>query len=130
MKLIQLQEAAKYAWYHVSSQGDLGATVTLRPRPVTGLSMTDESDVPRVCVAPTVKQCLFSIMAEEFWEVVSYFEDDLVVYGTNERPDAPADESVEDRALTDEHWFLRPVELHRVGTLDKRGLAHRLVRYL
>lgn len=90
-------------WYHVSTE-NLGKSVTMHPR--TPLTISDgESKTPRICVCPSVAQCLIAMPGTG---------DRVYIYAAKGTP-RPAPRSVWDRATTEEHWFLDPVEFTRVG---------------
>jgi hypothetical protein len=74
-----------------------------------------ESQIPRRCIAPTIWQCCIGVP-----KVGSFY-----IYSVTVDNPIPADETVLDRHITDEHWITKDVienfgetTCHRIGMID------------
>ncbi len=94
--------------YHVSDTW-FKPTVIASPRLVE--RGEDEPPIKRVCVCPSVIQCLLAIGA--YYDYCK-----LVVYGTEETGSVMS-EGVPDSIITEERWFLEPVKFKRLYKLPK-----------
>lgn len=113
--------------YHVS-RADLGSTPTLTAQ-VPECSVPErESWKPRVCFAPTVEQCLLSLVAYRdatMADAVDHFlprtyDEEILnpaVYTTRKRLTLPP-QSKSDFKLTGERWSMSDIEVHKIGYLN------------
>lgn len=82
--------------YHLTPR-DIGNKCILIPQ-----GKDTEADLPsRICVAPSVAQCLIALPSDKF-------DSDLYIYKVNKQPDQKGTKY--DTSITEEHWFLTPVE--------------------
>lgn len=94
-------------WYHVSCKY-LGEDVIFTPR--TPRSMGDnEPKTRRICVAPTIHQCLGAIS-------LSKYDTYCHVYYTEGEPVRAKE--VTDAGLTEEHWFLKKTKFKRLASIN------------
>lgn len=107
-------------WYHVST------TLTkrvehLKPRGnEKGFNRADhEPDNARICVAPSIEQCITAIPYR--------LGDSCTIYRTQERVRASKPKKVFDINITEEGWLQVPTTFVRLGTLEfedvERGLS-------
>ena len=97
-------------WYHLTTR-NFGTHVTLIPR-AKGLFRPDnEPEIPRICVAPTMHQCLLALG--------TCLDNDINVYAAGGDP-TPC-WGVKDSEVTDEHWFLEPTTFTYSGTIELTG---------
>ncbi len=92
-------------WYHVSRR-DLGPRVALEPRRIDN---PPEPKRLRICVAPTVAQCLAAI---------DCYSLKAVVYRTANKVRAYYPYNVCDTVITKERWLLRPIHFRKVLTFQ------------
>lgn len=101
--------STKRYWYHVSTtikENEL----TLFPREDGDNRSGYEPPGKRICVAPTVEQCITAIpycLSEE-----------CNIYRTKNKVRASAPEDVFDMNITDEGWLEIPTRFVKVGTLN------------
>ena len=100
----------KRYWYHVS-QTLTGKEVKLVPRRFGDNRSTDEPPVARVCVAPTIEQCMAAVPYSSWCSFQVYRTKNKVVA-------EPATDAIPDAPITEEHWVRRKVKYVRVGYLD------------
>jgi hypothetical protein len=91
--------------YHVS-EVYLGSNPVFIPRVPEGIDTDIEcSNIPRICVAPTIEKCLMAITGDPRLE--SWIGKELYIYRfENVEYVRPTDEQVPDAYRTDEHWIL------------------------
>lgn len=116
--------------YHLSFNPDLEGTCT--PRSPDGakegnqdISITAESNQPRICVAPTITQCFQGIYpnVKHYFEVKKYPYLNMKLYKAIltkdtvfKTPKELTDNlEVWDAFVTEEHWILTPVEMKLVS---------------
>lgn len=85
-------------------------SLIVQPRVSYRFAECDETLTPRICVAPTVWQAMFSIECD----AASMSK---AIYETDEET-VPCDETVYDREITDEHWILKPAKFTKVKLID------------
>lgn len=97
-------------WYFLS-KGEFGETLTEVRSPQMAYQ---ESEIPRLCIAPTVSQCILALSA-----LVGRFN----IYTIEVDAPEPANESVCDRHSTGEHWVTQEVLDRHRGSIPirKRG---------
>lgn len=95
-------------WYHVSDTLRKDE-ITLHPR-VEGVNRCfEEPEVPRVCVAPSIEQCMTAL---------PYCLGIMSVYRTKYQVNAVKAINIEDAHITEEHWIIRPIKFVKIGILD------------
>ena len=97
-------------WYHLSSNPDLSPAINELRQPVIA---HDESELPRLCVAPTVCQCLLALSNEGAFNIYQMELDGL------ETPD----NSVWDAEQTGEKWITQVVLDKHSGSIPLRRVA-------
>lgn len=119
--------------YHVSPK-NLGSQVTLKAQIPEGCICSSEGDHPRVCFAPTIAQCLHSVVGGgsrciSIRECINNFlvtkdingkrliQYNPTVYMTQQRLVVPPQRR-SDFKLTGERWSLQDILVHRVGFID------------
>jgi hypothetical protein len=108
-------------YYHLSEK-DYGKTVEFAPRDP---GVSGESDIPRICVAPTVEGALVALggyLDEN--SVISIYE------LTGDPRMVPADVSVLDRKVTEEMWVLDTSVFEKVGNVPMEDIPDDLWRRL
>ena len=83
-------------WYFLS-QGEFSETLTDVRSPEMAYQ---ESPTKRLCVAPTVTQCILALAA---------LDGDFFIYTVDVPDPIPADETVLDRDTTSEHWITEEI---------------------
>lgn len=105
-------------WYHVS-RIDHGEVFTAKRRHSHQSCIpSKEPDTPRLCVAPSITDCLLAVV----------IEGPGYVYKSPKRRGIPA-QSVWDKDLTQEHWLVPPVTLARVAVIPAETMALSMVRH-
>lgn len=119
--LIQnLYKTPRY-WYHVSTTLK-NSVELLKPRDNDeGFNRSDsEPNVRRICVSPSLEQCLTAI---------PYFHrDTLSVYRTEKKVKAKSPVDVFDASVTMEGWIIVPTWFIRIGTLNLNSLDKKLTK--
>lgn len=99
----------------------LGEDPILQPRVPEFTSMMEDSRTKRICVAPTIYQCLIAIEASTklIEEKVNYkrYRVYRAIYDEETVRQPTADE-VSDAYSTGELWFIQPTQFHHVGVYD------------
>lgn len=95
-------------WYHVTDTKHWGESIILNPRIPVRLG-EDEPQIERICVAPTVAQCISAVRPEESF---------LCIYRTATPVSAYWPNGVSDYRITQEKWLLRPTRFVNVGYID------------
>jgi len=126
-------------FYHISKV-DLGETIVLKAK--MPASAHQEHGKPRVCFAPTLWQCVHSIVGQKppisYHDVIADFLWEIrasktrpqthtanpAVYVTHKRL-TPATSGVSDFDYTNEHWSLSDIEVQRFGYLDLEAMLFR-----
>ena len=112
--------------FHVSSI-DLGKVIEMIPKIPHSRSEGEESTIPRVCFAPTIKQCLMGIDGIDETGLLKRLKNkkyqlwmhNYTVYQCN-TPELliPAGSArVPDFHRTCEHWSLVPIMVERIGVV-------------
>lgn len=98
-------------WYHLSSTLKHKKEL-LHPRGNDeGFNRSeDEPNIKRICVSPTIEQCLVAIPY--------YNREVLSIYRTQKKVMASRPKNVFDYTITDEGWILIDTDFIRIGTLD------------
>lgn len=116
-------------FYHVSKK-DHGLTFKFKPKLPESAIIPKEGNIPRVCVAPEIFYCLRSIGSNKHlysMDIIIECRNDEggwnppAIYMTNEQPYLPP--RVSDFRYNKEHWFLKPVEMLRIGYVDLEALT-------
>ena len=118
------------------SKSDLGAKFKFIPRIPSNAIMDEEGDIPRICVSTNLYDCVRGILGmtlpstndfgcemrrfpqrQTLWEQVGEptFHP-CALYGTNRQAYLPPNHG--DFRENNEHWFLTPVTMNRLGFLD------------
>jgi hypothetical protein len=96
----------KRYYYHIRQSGSWGEKVTLEPR-ADGPNRNDlEPDVPRICVAPTIAQCIVAL-----GNIINARP--IYVYRTAKKlstKEVVEPWEVPDAMITDEAWIVEPCE--------------------
>lgn len=108
----------KRYWYHVSSTLK-SKKKTLIPWNEVKSSNRSGEEPPgeRICVAPTIEQCITAI---------PYFLSTLTIYRTEKKVLAKKAVGVFDSHITDEGWLTEPTTFIKIGTLNLRSLNRKL----
>lgn len=123
-------------YFHVTEK-DFGTSIVLKPR-VPDTQDLSEGNIPRICVCPTVFDCVAAKVAtrrlrvhhvlnlsncvfhafETIPEFVSRqaYLPKLYVYETGSTPYLPPDSF--DFRKHREHWFIKPTKFYRIGHID------------
>lgn len=106
-------------WYHVSTTLE-NDKMTLIPWDGPNAVNRDPTEPPgkRICVAPTVEQCLVAI-PYHFGATVS-------IYRTRNKVIAKKPKDVFDASITDEGWLTRPISFIKIGSLDFEHIEQKL----
>lgn len=99
-------------WYHVSHDWTK-KEILVQPRVVDRVE-DDEPDTPRICVCPTVAQCIVAIGDYTLGERFTVYEC---------QGEAVPAVGVFDSALTDEHWLLTPTLFRKVYSFKASEIA-------
>lgn len=97
-------------YYHVSTEGGEEDKIVWTPR-VPLDSAWSEPEIPRICVSPTISQCLLAINFK------AYDFDHFNIYKTNAKVYFPI--GVTDSEITKEMWLLSSSEFIKCGELSK-----------
>lgn len=105
-------------WYHVAREY-LGETVELIPK-VPNCDINLEGNIPHICVAPSILQCLLAIqgMGDRLYKnsMKTRFTTNPCVYITEKTPFIPPD--CADFRKNDERWFLDKTIFYHLGYVD------------
>lgn len=109
-----LYEKKRY-WYHISTTLNKKNEL-LEPRSNDeGFNRTDgEPDIKRICVSPTLEQCLVAVPYSKW--------DEISVYKTKEKVIARKSRKVFDSSITQEGWITISTPFVRVGSLNMARL--------
>jgi hypothetical protein len=116
-------------FYHVSKK-DHGPVFKFRPKLPESAIINKEGNIPRVCVAPELLYCLRSISSnKQLYSMDIIIEcrneengwNPPAIYMTSDRPYLPP--AVSDFRKNHEHWFIRPIEMVRIGYIDLVALT-------
>lgn len=99
-------------WYHLTRHWK-DKRLVVSPR--TPTRVPSEPQTPRICVCPTVAQCIVALGA--------YYDCGKVRVYTCEADAVPA-HGVFDADITGEHWILAPVEFTYAGKLNLEALPY------
>lgn len=116
-------------FYHVSKK-DHGPLFKFKPKLPESAIIPKEGNIPRVCVSPEIFYCLRSISSNK-----NLYSMDIIlecrneegtwnppaIYMTFESPYLPP--RVSDFRYNHEHWFLKPIEMLRIGYVDLAALT-------
>jgi hypothetical protein len=115
MKLNHILKPAK-KWYHLSTtlRDNL---IQLSPRDnAEGFNRSDdEPNVKRICVSPTIEQCLVAIPYSK-WDTFSIYQPIK-----NVNPKFPT--GIFDSEITDERWIVSKTWFKRIGILDLNSIT-------
>lgn len=99
--------------YHVS-RVYLGLKPTFEPRIPTYMSDEECKKTPRICVSPSVTQCLLGIQGiTQLRHLAMELNSGWYVYETKLK--GRAAKKVSDFGITEEHWILEPTQFNYVG---------------
>lgn len=117
-------------FYHVSRMY-LGKSKVFLPKiPESAVRSLEDVETPRICVAPTIIQCLMGIAGTEDIE----FEfrnkskdkfDELFVYTPMDCSKVSPAGRIPDFQRTKEHWILEPCEMSYLGKINKHSFDSR-----
>lgn len=115
----ELFKSKKY-WYHISTTLNAKRKRLIPWDEVnsTNRSIT-EPPGPRICVAPTIEQCITAI---------PYWMETLRIYRTEQKVLAKKALDVFDSDITDEGWLVEPTVFIKLGTLKLSELYKKLKR--
>jgi len=97
----------KRYWYHVSKTLEKKSE-TLTPWDKSYSRAEDEPTGARLCVAPTIEQCLTAVAKSNL----------LAIYRTAKQEIAKKPSNIFDSDITDEGWIEHPIKLKRIGFLN------------
>lgn len=118
---------------HVSKH-DLGEKFKFTPRIPENAVLDYEGDIPRVCVSTNLYDCVRGVLGEAEPVVADFahtmrrwhtersrgmYYEASALYGTNRKAFLPPDHG--DFRDNQEHWFLTPVTMYRLGYIDLRA---------
>lgn len=114
--LQELYEKKRY-WYHVSTTLKKPLEF-LKPRSNDeGFNRSEgEPDIKRICVSPTLSQCLIAIPYRK--------QNILYIYRTEKQVIAKKSSGVFDSPVTMEGWLTKPTWFVRMGTLDMEKITN------
>lgn len=125
-------------FFHVSFHNH-GDYFQFQPRVPESAYVHKEGNIPRVCVCPTIYQCLNAVIENkelysfDVWikckkdpETQRVTQPHIYVPIGNQEPYLPP--NVIDFRKNDEHWFITPVVMKRIGCLDLVALTKGRVR--
>jgi len=101
----------KKYYYHITDNENWGDSILLKPKRDGFNRDSNEPHTPRICVCPTIEQCMIAI----------YLSYGYSVYRTKHKEVAiSAKERIFDGHITHEHWLKKPTQFIKVGTFNKR----------
>lgn len=101
--------AVKY-YYHIT-ENNWGKQKTLLPRSNGDNRGVEESKTPRICVSPSIAQCMVAIYC---------YGNDWFVYRTKKKVNAKEPISIADAHITDEKWLCKKTAFVRVGKIRNK----------
>lgn len=113
-------------FYHISMHNH-GDYFQFEPRVPETAIISKEGNIPRVCVCPTLYQCLKAISSSKILysfdiiTVAKKLEDYIIqpfVYKVIGDLEPYLPPNVSDFRENEEHWFITPVMMKRVGCID------------
>lgn len=114
--------STKRHWYHLSSTLKRLKVKLIPWDSVSGLNRTlSEPDGDRICVAPTIEQCIVAI-PYTYHSIFSIYRTESMVNATN--PD-----DVFDSGITHEGWILEPTTFIKIGTINFENVETQLKLY-
>lgn len=120
IKVVPKKTNGKIAyWYHISTTVT-GKEVVFYPQTNDEgfFRSSDEPDICRTCVAPTLEQCIISIP-------YSYY-DCYNIYRTKNKIMAYEAYDVFDSNITEEHWLYRPIKFKCQGKIDLSKIKRKM----
>lgn len=110
---------SKRYWYHVSTTLNRRRQKLIPWDESKGFNRGgDEPAGNRICVAPTLEQCITAVP----YALATIF----TIYRTERKVKPVKAKKVYDSEITDEGWLLEPTVMVRVGKLDLSNIEHRL----
>lgn len=102
--------------FHVSRQF-IGQSVIMKPKVPNSAPEFEDRKTPRICVSPTIEQCLMGIIGADLKLALKFIKHkDWYIYTTDSWDYIPA-KDVFDHMDTEEHWFLQPTKFTLFGTV-------------
>ena len=102
--------------FHVSRQF-IGQSVVMKPQIPRSAPHFEDRTIPRICVSPTIEQCMIGIAGTILKEALKLVKHkDWYIYTTTSWDYMPA-KDVFDHIDTEEHWFLEPTKFQLYGTI-------------
>ncbi|MDD5151922.1 MAG: hypothetical protein PHC28_15825 [Flavobacterium sp.] len=117
-------------FFHIS-RSDIGEEVILTPRLPPSAIISQEGNIPRICVSPNPLYAIRSITGTKkprVYDILSEFKDNIVgtkkltIYGTLKEAYIPPSSS--DFRFNSEHWFLTDTKFYKLGYIDIIGLLN------
>ena len=105
-------------WYHLSSRLDKRGKFVLKPwgdERAVNRDFANEPDNKRICVAPTIPQCLTALPQSSV---------DLNIYRTLRKVKAEKPVGVFDAKITQEGWLTKPIMFVYIGTIKFRDMEN------
>jgi hypothetical protein len=81
----------------------------------------NELEIPRICVSPTISQCLLAINYKAF------YYDRLIIYKTNAKVYYPV--GVNDQKITEEMWILSPIKFIYCGEISMKQFTFNWTKF-
>ena len=106
--------------FHVSRQF-IGQSVVMKPQIPRSAPQFEDRTIPRICVSPTIEQCMIGISGTILKEALKLIKHkDWYIYTTSSWDYMPA-KDVFDHIDTEEHWFLEPTKFQLYGTICSKS---------
>ena len=115
-------------WYHITKRGYMGKSKILYPF-VPECADVNEGNIPRICVSPSIWQCLKALTGREdimTIKIKAMFSENPCVYFTEEQPYIPP--ACSDFRDNDERWFIKKTKFYYLARIDLYTLfVHRKI---
>lgn len=109
--------------YHISRKY-LNESIQLTPRIPASAPAYEDNKTPRICVSPTIEQCIMGIVGSDIKSALKKIDTDWYIYKTDDDNYIPA-KDVFDHLETEEHWFCKKTDFKYFGKVcakaAKRG---------
>lgn len=104
-------EVKPHHFYHIT-MGNWGNRVRLIPRSYSCYRASDEPDISRICVCPTIEGCINAV-----WPCYAGPYHKVSIYRTLRKVHSFKPKSVTDASITGERWLLKPTVFCLVGII-------------
>jgi len=111
LKLYRTNTNPRYL-YHITLEKNWGNRIKLTPRNYSIYRASDEPDVPRICVCPTIEGCINAI-----WPCYSSPYNNISIYRTLRKVHSFKPKGVTDANITGERWILKPTVFYLIGKI-------------